>query len=121
MLTELQRSESLSMQNFLHLPVSVSGVFVLNYLGSLLSLTMVVLVPAMVGLTLGMIFGHGPATIVVLPLLAAFLLALTALTYQFQGWIASLMINKRRRRTIVMLITTAFILLAQMPNIINMY
>ena len=31
--------------------------------------------------------------------LAAFVFALTALTYQFQGWLAALMSNPRRRRT----------------------
>ena len=32
------------------------------------------------------------------PLLASFLLTVSALTYQFQGWLAALMSNPRRRR-----------------------
>ena len=40
----------------------------------------------------------------VLPALAAFLLMVTALTYQFQGWLASLMSNPRRRRTVIVVI-----------------
>src|SRR5437660_181938 len=40
LLNELQRSEALSLDKFLHLPVSLSGVFVLNYLSSLMSLVL---------------------------------------------------------------------------------
>src|SRR5207245_1387772 len=54
-----------------------------------------------------------------LPLVAAFLLMVTALTYQFQGWLAALMVNKRRRRTVIVVATMAVILIAQLPNIIN--
>jgi hypothetical protein len=54
------------------------------------------------------------------PLLAAFLLMVTALTYQFQGWLASLMVNQRRRRTIIVLVTGVFILICQLPNLINL-
>ena len=43
----------------------------------------------------------------------------TALTYQLQGWLASLMSNPRRRRTIIMIITASFILLSQLPNLFN--
>src|SRR5207247_1499819 len=59
------------------------------------------------------------AMLVVLPLVAAFALAVTALTYQFQGWLASMMVNPRRRRTVIVLLTAGFILLFQLPNLIN--
>ena len=36
LLTELQRTEPLSLSKFLHLPVSVNGAFLINYLSSLL-------------------------------------------------------------------------------------
>src|SRR5262249_37900731 len=36
-MTDLQRSESLSLNKFLHLPVSLSGAFLINYVSSLLS------------------------------------------------------------------------------------
>src|SRR5262249_23739147 len=61
LLTELQRSEALSLEKFLHLPVSLAAVFVLNYLSSLLSLNLILFVPAMAGLTLGLILAKGPA------------------------------------------------------------
>ncbi len=118
-LAELQRSESLSLDKFLHLPVSLAGAFLINYLSSLPSVTLLFFVPATVGLSLGLVIARGPALLWLFPLLAAFLLMVTALTYQFQGWLASLMVNKRRRRTIVVLATAFLILLSQLPNLIN--
>jgi ABC-2 type transport system permease protein len=121
LISDLQRAEALSMEKFLHLPVSLTGVFVLNYLTSLFSVSLILMVPAMLGFALGLILGRGLGMLLLLPLLAAFLLMLTALTYQFQGWLASLMVNKRRRRTIVVVVTGAFLLLFQLPNLISMY
>jgi hypothetical protein len=43
----------------------------------------------------------------------------TALTYQFQGWLAALMVNKRRRRTVIVVATMIFVLLSQIPNLLN--
>lgn len=119
LLTDLQRPEALSLDRFLHVPVSLSGAFLINYISSLFSLTMVVFLPGMIGLILGLTISKGPLLLVELPLLAAALFALTAVTYQFQGWLASLMANPRRRRTIVVLMTGGFILVAQAPNLIN--
>jgi ABC-2 type transport system permease protein len=117
LLIDLQRSEALTLDKFLHLPVSAAGVFVINYLSSLFSVTLLFFIPATVGLGIGLILGKGPAFLLYFPLLAAFLLMVTALTYQFQGWLASLMVNVRRRRTMIVLLTASFILLAQLPNI----
>ena len=120
LITQLQRAEALALEKFLHLPVSLSGVFLLNYLSSLLSFNLIIFGPLMLGLSLGLIFSRGPAMLTALPLLAAFFLMVTALTYQFQGWLASLMVNKRRRRTIIVVVTTVFILIVQLPNLWNM-
>jgi hypothetical protein len=118
LITELQRSEAVSLDKFMHLPVSPAGAFLLNYLSSLVSLSLVVFVPPMVGLSLALVFAKGPAMLALWPLVAVFLLAVTALTYQFQGWLAALMVNKRRRRTVIVLVTMAFILMCQVPNLI---
>src|SRR5207248_2925398 len=67
------------------------------------------------------IYTRGPALIWTLPLLAAFLLMVTALTYQFQGWLASLMSNPRKKRAIIFGITAIFILVSQLPNLLNLY
>lgn len=119
LVVELQRSELLSLDKFLHLPVSLTSAFLINYLGSLFNLTMVFFFPGMVGLCIALVFVRGPSMLLLFPLLAGFLLMVTALTHQFRGWLAALMVNKRRRRTIIMLVTFGFVLLAQLPNLIN--
>jgi hypothetical protein len=119
LLTELQRSEALSLEKFLHLPVSLSSAFLINYLSSLPSLSLLWFLSAMLGLNLGLLYSRGLAMLLLLPMLAAFVLMVTALTYQFQGWLATLMANPRRRRTIIVTATMFFILLCQLPNLVN--
>jgi ABC-2 type transport system permease protein len=119
LLVELQRSEVLSLEKFLHLPVSLRGVFLFNYLGSFFSVSLLLFLPAMVALALALVFSRGPALLLVPPLLAAFVFAVTAVTYQFQGWLAALMANKRRRRTVIVLVTLGFVLFFQVPNLLN--
>jgi hypothetical protein len=117
--SDLQRSEGLAIDKLLHLPVSPSGAFLVNYLSSLFSLTLILFLPGMVGLVLGEVFAGNARMLLALPLLAAFVLAVTAVTYQFQGWLASLMTNPRRRRTVIVVVTACFILLFQLPNLLN--
>jgi hypothetical protein len=119
LITELQRSELLSLEKFLHLPVSPAGAFVINYLSSLLSINLLLFVPPMIGLSVALACARGPAMLLLLPLLAAFLLVVTALTYQFQGWLATLMANPRRRRAVIVAVTLGFIVICQLPNLIN--
>jgi hypothetical protein len=119
LIADLQRSEALSLTKFLHLPVSLSGAFLINYFSSLFSVVLILFAPAMLGLALGLVFSRGPAWLLLFPLLAAFLLMVTALTYQFQGWLATLMANPRRRRTIIVVVTMVFVVLCQVPNLIN--
>jgi hypothetical protein len=118
-LTELQRGESLSLDRLLHLPVSLTGAFLINYLSSLLSLNLIVFGPFMLGLGLGLVVSRGPDMLLILPLALALLFMVTALTYQFQGWLATLMANPRRRRTVIVFVTAAFILVCQLPNLVN--
>ena len=77
----------------LHLPVSLKGAFLINYLSSFFCLTLLLFLPAMTALCLSLICTRGVAMLLVVPLLAAFLLMVTALTHQFQGWLAALMVN----------------------------
>ncbi len=119
LLIELQRSEVLSLDKFLHLPVSLKGAFLINYCSSLLSPSLIILLPAMVALSLALVITRGPVMLLILPLLAAFFLMVTAVTYQFQGWLASLMVNKRRRRTIIAFVIMGFVLLCQTPQLIH--
>ena len=120
LLTDLQRSDPLTLDKFLHLPVSPSGVFLTNYVSSLFTITLVLFLAAAVGLLLGQLIAFGPLMLLAFPLLAGFVFAVTAVTYQFQGWLAVLMANPRRRRTIIVLLTLAVVVVAQTPNLFNM-
>ena len=114
---ELQRSELLPLEKFLHYPISVSGLFLINYVASVLSehVAVFLFIPAMLGLSLGLVIGRGVAMLWLFPLLLAFLLMVTAVTYQFRGWLAVLMLNKRHRRTVVTVVTLVSILMFQLP------
>ncbi|MBI5761563.1 MAG: hypothetical protein HZA46_23885 [Planctomycetales bacterium] len=119
LVTELQRSELISLDRMLHLPLTLRGTFLLNYASSFVSLTLILFVPGMVGLAIASVVAKGPGLLVLFPLLFSFLLMITAVTYQVRGWLAALMVNKRRRRTILTFVTAGFILLCQTPNLLN--
>ncbi len=119
LLTDLQRSEVLSLDKFLHLPVSLGGAFLINYVSSLVCMSLIIFLPAMVGLAFGLTIGRGPALLVTWALVFGFVFAVTALTHQFQGWLAALMTNPRRRRTVIAVVTIALVLVLQLPNLIN--
>jgi ABC-2 type transport system permease protein len=120
LMSELQRTDPITPDKYLHLPVLPSGAFLVNYLSSLVSLTTVIFVPAMAGLLFGQLFSVGPVILLGFPLVAAFVLAITGLTHLLQSWLAGLMSNPRRRRTIIVLLTIGFIALLQAPNILNL-
>lgn len=120
LVTDLQRSDSMSFRNLLHLPVSLGWVFLYNYLGSFVSFSIALFLPAMLGLALAMVVVQGTPMLLALHLLLGFFVMVTALTYQLRGWLARLMENKRRGRSIVAIVTIAFVLLMQVPNLINM-
>jgi len=121
LVTELQRSEVISFQKLLYFPISLSGTFLVNYLGSFASFTLIAFLPTMIGLCIASVVALGPSFLVTFPLLACLVLMVTAVTYQFRGWLAALMVNKRRRRTLVALITAGFVIVAQIPQLLNRY
>ena len=119
LVTELQRSESLSLENLLHLPISLTGTFLLNYVSSLVCFPLLAFLPVAGGLIVAMVIVKGPASLMMVPLLLGFILMITGVTYQFRGWLASLMVNKRRRRTIIAMVTMGFVVLSVVPSILN--
>jgi ABC-2 type transport system permease protein len=119
LMSELQRTDLLSLNNFMHLPVSPSGAFLINYVGSSASLSLVLFFPAMIGLSFGLTSSQGPAMLWLFPLAASFVLMVTAVTYQFRGWLAGMMTNPRRRRAIIAVVSLLFILVFQIPNILT--
>ena len=120
-ITDLQRSEVLSLDKLMHLPVSLGGAFLLNYFSSWLSLSLVLFLFSTLGLSIALVFTKGLAMLVLFPLVISFVLMITAVTHQFREWLNLLMVNKRRRRAIIMAVTASFILLAQLPNLINVF
>jgi hypothetical protein len=119
LMAELQRSDALSLDRFLHLPVTPASAFFINFVGSSISLGLILFLPAMLGLSAGLLLSHGPWMLALFPLVAAFFLMVTAVTYQFRGWLASMMANPRRRRTIMALVPLLFFLMIQLPNLLN--
>jgi len=116
LMTELQRSETIDLQRLMHLPVALGQMFVVNYVASHLALSIILMLPAMTGLALGLTFARGPAMVLLLPLAWSLVFMISAWTYCLRGWLATMMSNPRRRRAIIMGITIAFILIAQLPN-----
>jgi hypothetical protein len=117
LLTELQRSETIDLQKLMHLPVALGQMFTVNYLVSHFSLSIILNVPLMLGLGIGLAISRGPEMILLLPLTLSMVVMITAWTYCLRGWLATMMTNPRRRRTVIMCISLAFILLAQGPNL----
>ena len=60
LMTELQRTESIDLQRLMHLPVLLGQLFVINYLASHFALSVILTVPAMLGLALGLAWERGP-------------------------------------------------------------
>lgn len=118
LLAELQRSEMIDLTRLLHLPIALKQVFVLNYLASHLSLTLAILVPSMLGLAVGLTVSRGLTQVLLIPLGLSFVFMVTAWTYCLRGWLVSLMVNPRRRRSILMGMTVGLVLVVQVPNLL---
>ena len=116
---ELQRSEMIDVSRLLHLPISLRNIFLVNYLASHLTSSIILILPGMLGLSAGLILGGRGFMILMFPLALSVIFMITAWTYCLRGWLVTLMMNKRRRRTIIAGVTFAFILLCQLPYILG--
>jgi hypothetical protein len=117
--SEIQRSETIDISRLLHLPVSLRNVFVINYIASHLTLSIIFFLPVMLGVSTGLILGGRGFMVLMIPLVLGVVFMVTAWTYCLRGWLVALMMNKRRRRTIIAGVTFAFILLCQLPYILG--
>ena len=115
---EIQRSETVDIYRILHLPISLKDVFLLNYLASHLTPSIIFFLPSMLGLCLGLAASRGWLMLLQGTLVLSFIFMITSWTYYLRGWLVALMVNKRRRRTIMVAITFTFVLLCQVPNIL---
>jgi ABC-2 type transport system permease protein len=115
---EIQRAETIDLPKLLHLPVTLQQVFLFNYFASLFTPSIVLFLPGMMGLCAGLALSGGAAMLLLAPLTLSFMFMLTAWTYCLRGWLAALIINKRKRQLVVVWMTLAFVLVAQIPNIL---
>lgn len=121
-LTELQRSETIDLARLLHLPVTLEGVFFINYIVSHLALSIIIVVPLMLGLSLGLLLVKGWPMLFMFPLVLSFIFMVTAWTYCLRGWLITLMVNPRRRRNVLVIVTLSIVLIGQAPNLyFNVY
>ncbi len=116
--TDVQRTDAITLDRILHLPVAFTQVFAINYLSFLMSMTLVLMFVFCLGFTLGSSFAIGPVALLFPIPLVFFLLAITALTYQLQGWLAALMSNPRRRQLIMIVLPFCIIVISQLPAIV---
>jgi ABC-2 type transport system permease protein len=116
-LAELQRSETIDLSRLLHLPISLKGVFLVNFLASHLSVSLIIFLPGMLGLAAGLTFSRGLPMLLLFPLILSVILMVTAWTYCLRGWLISLMVNQRRKRSIMVLVMMVMITLPQLPNL----
>jgi hypothetical protein len=114
-LNEAQRGDPISLDKILHLPVSPSQAFVVNYLASLGTPVFLMTAGGFLGLVLGSVFSIGiKATLFLIPI-TAFLFAMTAATYWVQGWLATLMTNPRTKQLVLVLLPIFIIAATQIP------
>ncbi len=118
-LSEIQRSESIGIDRLLHLPISVKQIFVINYLASHLTMSIVLFCPGMVCLALALMMSHSLQLGLLLLSSAGLLFTVTAWTYCLRGWLAPLMSNPRKRRVVVATVTFIVIVITQLPNLLS--
>jgi ABC-2 type transport system permease protein len=116
--SEIQRSETIEIGKLLHLPISLRSIFVVNYLASHLTPSVIIFVPVALGLSLGLAAGRSGIMILLAPLVLGLLFMVTAWTYYLRGWLVTLMVNPRRRRAVIAIVTMVFILISQLPNLL---
>ncbi|MEQ1827643.1 MAG: hypothetical protein ABL921_16915 [Pirellula sp.] len=116
-ITDLQRSDAVTFDRILQLPVSFWQAFAVNYLSSLISLPFLCIASIGIGFSLGSCISIGPRALLLLIPFFATIAAATALTYQLQGWLAAIMANPRRRQMVIILLPLIIIVISQIPAI----
>jgi hypothetical protein len=102
--SEIQRNDSISLDRLMHLPISPSHAFALNFFASWINFPLLYFSAAVLGLSLGGAIAIGPRMLLGGPLLAVYLMMITALTSQLQVILTAWMANPRRRRLMMLLI-----------------
>ena len=58
LVSAIQRSETIDIGKMLHLPISLKDIFLVNYVASHLTLSIILFVPVMLGLSFGLLLGR---------------------------------------------------------------
>ena len=107
--TDLFRNDVLTLDRIMHLPISPSHAFALNYFTSLVNFPVVYLAGFVSGASLGASFAIGPLALLLGISLLAYLFMVTAVTSQFQGALAAWMATPRRRQLVTITLSIFFV------------
>ena len=111
--------ESLSLDKLLHMPVSPASAFFVNFLGSQLRVSLIIFLGVMFGLAAASVATLGADQLLLFPLVLGLGALVTCVTHQFQSWLGRVFTNKRRRGTVVAVAVLVFVVLANLPALIN--
>ncbi len=118
LLAELQRSDSLDHRRMAHLPISLKEMFLFNYAVSHWTPSCLLFLSIFAGFVVGTMLRFGGRMALVFGLLVLMILAISSWTYALRGWLTKLMLNERRRRSLIVWMTGAIILITQVPNLL---
>lgn len=118
LLAELQRSDSLDHRRMAHLPISLKEMFLFNYAVSHWTPSCLLFLSIFAGFVVGTMLRFGGRMALVFGLLVLMILAISSWTYALRGWLSKLMLNERRRRSLIVWMTCAIILITQVPNLL---
>lgn len=118
LLAELQQSDSLDHRRMKHLPISLKEMFLFNYAVSHWTPSCLLFLSIFAGFVGGTMLRFGGRMALVFGLLALMILAVSSWTYALRGWLSKLMRNERRRRSLIVWMTGAIILITQVPNLL---
>jgi len=118
LMTEIQRSDIIDFRKMLYFPVSLRMVLGLNFFVSLFSPALIFYALPVGALILGLATNGFRVALIGIPLAAAYYLMLAAWTYFIRGFLAALMENKRRRRTVLAVVAIIAGLIGWVPNMV---
>ena len=101
---QLQLNEVISIDKLLHLPVSLNGAFLINYLSSFSNMLMIMFAPALIGFTIGAILSKGAGLLILFPTLLAIIFFTTSLLHQLKSIFARIMHNKRNKAILIVVV-----------------
>lgn len=118
LLAELQRSDSLDHRRMTHLPISLKEMFLFNYAVSHWTPSCLLFLSISAGFVVGTMLRFGGRMALVFGLLALMISAVSSWTYALRGWLTKLMLNERRKRSLIVWMTGGIILITQVPNLL---